>query len=110
MELRKKVSEVLSTGAAKTRDVYSRAKARAKGLSAQAMLSLEISQLEREKQRKVNELGSTVFWLFSAQGKSSVTRSTPGVKAVLEELAKLENMVREKQDELKEMKKKGGEG
>lgn len=110
MEFRKKVSEVLSTGAAKTRDVYSRAKARAKDLSAQASLSLEISRLERKRERKFAELGSTVFWLLSAQGKRSVSRSTTGVKAVLDELAKLESLIREKQDELRGMKKKGGAG
>jgi hypothetical protein len=109
MDFRKKVTDALTTGAAKTRNLYSRARARAQGLSEQALLSLEISQLGKDIEQKHAELGATVFRLLSAPGRSSVSRGTAGVKSVFEELAKLQAEVKGKQKELAAMRRKGAE-
>ena len=110
MDFGKRVKDVLTTGAAKTRDLYSRARSGAKGLSEQAVLALEISQLGKDMDRKYTELGTTVFKLLSTPGKASVSRSAAGVKPIMDGITTLLDTVAQKKKQLAAMKRGGAEG
>ncbi len=105
MDFGKKVKDALATGAAKTRDLYSKARKGAKGLSDQAVLALEISQAGRDIEKKTAELGAAVFKLLSTDGKTSVSRSTPAVKSALAAIEKLQAVVTDKKAQLAAMKR-----
>ena len=108
MDFGKRVKDVLTTGAAKTRDLYSKARSGAKGLSEQAVLALEISQLGKDMDRKYTELGTTVFKLLSTAGKASVSRKE--IKPIVDAVTTLQDTVAQKKKQLAAMKRGGAEG
>jgi hypothetical protein len=105
MDFGKKVKDALATGAAKTRDLYSKARSGAKGLSEQAVLALEISQLGKDVEKKTAELGAAVFAQLSTAAKTSVSRSTPAVKSAVAAIEKLQAVAADKKAQLAAMKR-----
>ncbi len=98
-----RMKEVLDKSIETSKDVLEKARDKAKELGEKGMLKYEIMQLEKNAEKKIILLGTKVFELLVKEEKSSVTKTTAGVKEILEDLHKIEEKIDEKEDSLKKL-------
>jgi hypothetical protein len=98
-----RVKEIVDKGIETSKDVLGKAAEKAKDLSEKGVLKFEIMQLERQAERKLTQLGAMVVDLLVKQEKGSVSKSTAGVKEILEELVELEHKIDDKEEALKKV-------
>ena len=110
MDFGKRVKDVLTTGAAKTRDLYSRAR------SAQRASASRPCSPSRSPSWARTWTGSTPSWEPRSSrssrppGKASVSRSAAGVKPIMDGITTLLDTVAQKKKQLAAMKRGGAEG
>ncbi|GHU07991.1 hypothetical protein FACS1894151_03180 [Spirochaetia bacterium] len=122
MTFSERMKEVLSQGAAVSKDIAGKVGEKAqdwggKGLAASqsligkagakaqewgetGVLKIEIKQLEGQAQRCIAKLGAEVYTSFTDQHSLSVTPESPGIKGILEELAALSAEIEKREQEL----------
>lgn len=66
-----------------SRDALDRARSKARELGERGALRLDLLQLERQRVRLLEELGSLIHDRLGAQGQATVSRGTPGVKDLM---------------------------
>jgi hypothetical protein len=96
-------------GYAASKKLVSKAGAKAQNLGEQGVLLLEIKQLEGQARKLVGRLGTETYRAFAEKGAKSVTVDTPAVKTLLAELAKVREVLEQKESELREKKVQGKE-
>ncbi len=104
MELWDRLSNSLDKGFQTSRDLFQKAGDRARDLGERGVVRFEIMQLESQVEKLTGKLGARAYELFIKEGKGSVTKTTSGVKELLEEIASLEARVTEKESALAKMK------
>lgn len=96
-----RMKEIVDKGIETSKDVLGKAAEKAKELGEKGVLKFEIMQLENQGQKKLTQLGTTVFELLVKQEKTSVSKSTQGVKELVEELVEIEAKMDAKEEALK---------
>lgn len=107
MELWDRVSNALDKGFQTSKELFEKAGDRARDLGERGVVRFEIMQLENQVEKLIGKLGARAYELFIKEGKSSVTKSSAGVKDLLEEIAQLEARITEKESTLAKMKASG---
>ncbi len=103
MSFWKGVEDIFNQGVSISKEAFDKAKEKAKELGDKGVIKLEITQLEREASKKSLELGRKVYELLVKEGKNTVSKSTPGIKDLIEDLKDLEARVDKKEKELKKL-------
>jgi len=98
-----RMKEAVDKGIETSRDVLGKAADKAKELGEKGVLKFEIMQLENQAQKKFAQLGAAVFEQLVKQGAESVSGETEGIKALIEELVKIEKKTDEKEEALKKI-------
>ncbi len=98
-----RMKEIVDKGIETAKDGLGKAAEKAKELGDKGVLRFEIMQLEKQGERKLIQLGTMVFDLLVKQEKSSVSKSTQGIKEIIEELVQVEKKIDEKEDALKKI-------
>ena len=98
-----RMKDVVDKGIETSRDVLGKATDKAKELGEKGVIKFEMIQLEREGEKKLIQLGTSVFDLLVKQEKASVTKGTAGIKETLEALADIEQKMDQKEEALKKM-------
>ncbi len=98
-----RMKEIVDKGIETSKDVLGKAAEKAKELGDKGVLRFEIMQLEKQGERKLVQLGTFVFDLLVKQEKTSVSKSTQGVKEIIEELIQVEKKIDEKEEALKKV-------
>jgi hypothetical protein len=104
MDFKKRMEELLDKGIEGTKDLWDKAKEKAKDLSQRGMLTFEISQLERQARTELARLGSLVY---DTLGKGNAFDAEDAqVKKVVGDLRALNAKIDGKEEELKKLKDK----
>jgi hypothetical protein len=98
-----RMKEVLDKSIETSKDVLEKARDKAKELGEKGMLKYEIMQLEKNAEKKIILLGTKIFELLVKEEKNSVSKGTPGVKEILEDLLNIEEKIDEKEESLKKL-------
>jgi hypothetical protein len=98
-----RMKDVLDKSLETSKDVLEKARDKAKELGEKGVLKYEIMQLERNAEKKIVLLGTKIYELLVKEEKNSISKSTPGVKELLEELMNLEEKVDEKEEAMKKL-------
>lgn len=77
------VERAVNQGLKGSRDALDRARSKARELGERGALRLDLLQLERQRGRLLEELGSLIHDRLGAQGQATVSRGTPGVKDLM---------------------------
>ena len=104
MEFWDRLSNALDKGFQSSKELFEKAGDRARDLGERGVVRFEIMQLESQVEKLIGKLGARAYELFIKEGKSSVTKSSAGVKDLLEQIAKLEAKITEKESTLSKMK------
>lgn len=98
-----RMEEIVDKGAKASRDLWGKAKVKAKDLSEKGILKFEIGQLERQAQGQLALLGTRVYDALVRQEEESVSRQSPEIASILTEIEDIRARVEEKEEALKRL-------
>jgi hypothetical protein len=100
MSFRKRIEEIMRKGLDTSLEVIDKAKEKTKEAGEKSLLRIKIGRLENQAERKFGMLGSRVYQTLVEDGKSTVSKSTAGIKEIIEEIKAIEKEIGELEDEL----------
>jgi len=101
MDFMEKLQQSLSRGLSTSRELYGKAKEKAKDLGEKGLLRLELQQLERQTEGLAGQLGLKVYEALAAKGAKSVTLETEGIKSLIDEIGRVKGQIEEREEALK---------
>jgi|WetSurMetagenome_2_1015567.scaffolds.fasta_scaffold1177568_1 hypothetical protein len=99
MTFAEKMHGIIDKGMAASRDLASRAGEKAKDLGAMGVLKLEILQLQTRAEKFVARLGTEVYATLVDRNQATVSRDTPLVRGMLDEIEALRARIEAKEKE-----------
>jgi hypothetical protein len=96
----------LQKGLDVSRDMFERARDKAKDLSEVGVLKFEIRQLETQVEKLLGQLGSKVFKKFVEEKSESIAASDGEVKLAIGEIEDVKRRIEEKELKVKEIQAK----
>ncbi|MDR2070461.1 MAG: hypothetical protein LBP81_03455 [Treponema sp.] len=110
-----KVKKIASKAGAKAQDwsekglqaskeLMNKAGAKAQDLGEQGVLVIEIKQLKGQTLKLIDSLGLEVYEALVTQKAACITSETPKIKAILEEIASIKQVIEKKEEDLQNRK------
>ncbi|MDR2518879.1 MAG: hypothetical protein LBD13_05635 [Spirochaetaceae bacterium] len=103
-EIGEKMKGLLEQGAQTSKDLASKAGAKAQNLGEQGVLALDIKKLQGQIKKLHERLGKEAYEIFGNQGFPVVSAEDPVVKAILDEITAAQESLNRKEAELREKK------
>ena len=103
MNFKERLHNTINQGVDISKDLFSKAKEKAKDLGEIGMIKLDIRQLEVQANKLVAELGTHVYEAFLEKEQSTLSKGSPAIKETLAELEELKRRIEEKEADLKKM-------
>jgi hypothetical protein len=97
--------ELLDQGAQASKELLSKAGAKAQDLGERGALTLEIKQMESQSRKALAKLGTEVYRLLVEESESTVSALDPAVKGILAEIASLKEAIEKREGELESRRK-----
>ena len=107
MDFKKRMDEIIDKGIEGTKDLWGKAKEKARDLSQKGILTFEISQLERQAQTELAKLGTLVYDALASRKAPSINSEDPDVKKALDSLQGINAKIDAKEEELRKLREKG---
>jgi len=104
MSFKDKVQKSLNQGLSVSREIFDKAKDKAKDLSDVGVLKYEISNMKKQREKELSLLGQEVFNLLNGE-QSTVSKKTPSIKKYLDSVIDLDNRIAGKNELLKKYDK-----
>lgn len=101
MTFGEKMKELMGQGLTASRELMSKAGAKAQDLGEKGVLRLEILQLESQAQKAIAHLGAEVYTAFTEQNAESIDAKLPAVRELLAEIAEIRTSIEKRERELK---------
>ena len=98
-----KAQDLGEKGYKASKELLQKAGAKAQELGETAVLKLEIKQLEGQAEKLLGRLGAEVYGALVEQ-ETGITAESPGVKAILTELAQVKEDIEKRERELQTRK------
>ena len=108
MSILDRMGDAISKGASKARDAYSKAKAAAGDLGEQAVISMDIARLEKQRDDMLSTLGALVYETFEKRGRDSVSRDHSETKSIVAGIKDVEARLSERRNALDQTKQRRG--
>jgi hypothetical protein len=99
-----RMQETINQGLKTSRDLFGKAKEKAKDLGEIGVIKFEIMQLENQAEKHVAQLGSNVYRVLIEEEHNTVSRNTPDIKEVLGQIEDVKQQIEQKEADLKNMK------
>ncbi len=99
-----RMEKIINQGIESSKEVFGKAKEKAKDLSEKGVLKFEIMQLEKQAENRFAKLGVRVYEELIKKKSTSVSANT--LKALLQDILDLKKRIDEKEEILKELDKK----
>ncbi|MGA2613852.1 MAG: hypothetical protein ABSG38_10395 [Spirochaetia bacterium] len=107
MTFGEKARGVFNRGVSASRDLTKKARGKAKELSAMGVVKLEIMQLESHVEKLIAKLGKEVYMTLVDKNHATVSRETPSIRRILNEIEELRTRKELKEKEYRAI---GGRG
>jgi hypothetical protein len=92
--------ELLDQGAQASKEILTKAGAKAQDLGERGALTLEIKQLESQCRKLLARLGTEVYHLLVEKEEESVFAVDPALKDILSEIVALKGTIEKRENEL----------
>jgi len=99
-----RMEQIVDKGVAASRELWGKAKDKAKDLSEKGILRYEIGQLERQAQSQLALLGTKVYDAFALQGRQSIAADAPEVAAAVAAISDIQRRVEEKEEAIRKLR------
>lgn len=96
-----RMQETINQGLKTSRDLFGKAKEKAKDLGEIGVIKFEIMQLENQAEKLVAQLGSNVYRVLIDEEHNTVSRNTPDIKEVLNQIEDVKQQIEKKEADLK---------
>ena len=100
MDFWEKMRSGFESGVTSSKELFGKARERARDLGEKGIIRFEILQLENQVEKKVALLGQRTFEILVAEGQESVGRETPGLKGLLDEIEDLREKIQDRRNAL----------
>jgi hypothetical protein len=97
------MEQVVNQGLESSREVLSKAKEKAKDLGEKGLLRYEITQIERQAEKKFSQLGASVYEQMVMKKQATVSRES--VNELLEDIRELRERLEKLEEDLKQVGK-----
>ena len=101
-KLQEGISDSLTYGIETSKHFIKKAKETASEIEEVSVLKLELRRLNSKKKDLIGELGIKAYEAFLINGRKSLTESSSGVKQIISDLQEVDQMIVEKEEELRE--------
>lgn len=102
MDFRERVQETLNKGLKSSRELFDRARDKAKDLGEKSVIRIELTQLDSQVEKLFAKLGAAVYKRLIDEQHQTVSALSPEVKELLAELADVRARIEEKERQLKD--------
>ncbi|MDR2534455.1 MAG: hypothetical protein LBD29_00305 [Treponema sp.] len=106
MGIGEKMKGFLEQSAQTSKELASKAGAKAQNLGEQGVLMLEIKKLKGDIEKQIDTLGKEVYQAFIVQQLESVSADDPGIRKILDEITAAQVNIDKKEAELQEKKER----
>ncbi len=90
------MEKTLNDGLDGTYDLYLKARDKASELGEKGITRMELRQLEGRAEKLMTKLGSEVYQHLVTEDQKTVSKGTEGVKDILEEIQRIQELVEQK--------------
>jgi hypothetical protein len=104
MTFSERMKGILDQGISVSKDIASKAGAKAQDLGERGVLALEIKQLEGQAQKLIAKLGNEAYKSFVERGVKTLSSDTAAVKVLLAEITSVREAIEKREGELKKRK------
>lgn len=104
MDFMERLQQGFAKGLSSSRDLYGKAKGKAKELGEKGLLHLELQQLERQVEELVGQLGAKAYEHLTKGGAGGVTLETEGVKGIVNEINRVRGEIEEREEALRNLR------
>jgi capsule polysaccharide export protein KpsE/RkpR len=101
-----KAQDLGEKGVKASKEMASKAGAKVQEMGEIGVLRFEIKQLENQAQKQIGRLGVEAYKAFADRGAKSITVDTPAIKVILAEIASIEQLIEQKEDQIKQKSNK----
>ena len=98
-----RMEQIVNQGLESSREVLGKAKEKARDLGEKGLLRYEITQIERQAEKKFSQLGATVYERLVLKDQATVNKEA--VKELLDDIQELKNRLEKLENDLKEVGK-----
>ena len=98
-----RMQEVVNQGLESSREVIGKAKEKARDLGEKGLLRYEITQIERQAEKKFSQLGAAVYERLVLKDQAAVSKES--LSELLEDLRELKNRLEKLEADIKEVGK-----
>lgn len=106
MDFMDRLQKTINDGVETSKNLLRQARDKTLDLGDRGVLKFEIMQLENQAEKLMGRLGSTVYKAFTQDENVTITRNTPDVEKILEEIRSVHQRILEKENLLKKLNKK----
>jgi len=103
MDFMGKMQQNLSKGIATSRELYGKAKEKAKEVGERGLIHLEISQLQQQLEAHLGQLGLRAYELFLKDEAAKLGLASPGVQELVSEITRIKGEIEERKKALKRL-------
>ena len=96
-----KLQETIDQGLKNSKELFGKAKEKAKDLGEIGVLRFEIKQLESQAEKLIAKLGSTAYEVLTGEDQQTVSGDTPGIKEILSAIAGVRSEIEAKEQQVK---------
>jgi hypothetical protein len=96
-----RMEKVVNQGLESSRELLGKAKEKAKGLGEMGLLRYEITQVERQAEKKFSQLGAAVYEQLVLKDQATVSREA--VNELLDDIQELKNRLEKLENDLKDV-------
>ncbi len=96
-----KLQDTIDQGLKNSKELFGKAKDKAKDLGEIGVIRFEMKQLESQAEKLIAKLGSKVYEVIVVDEQKTVSASTPGVKEILNAVAGVRAEIEAKEEQLK---------
>ena len=98
-----RMEQIVNQGLESSRDILGKAKEKAKDLGEMGLLRYEITQIERQAEKKFSQLGAAVYEMLVLKDQATVSKEA--VKELLDDVQEFKNRLEKLENDLKEVGK-----
>ena len=101
-----RMKELVDQGVSRSKEIATKAGAKAQDLGERGVLMLEIRQLESQAQKMIGRLGAEAYQAFTERGEDTLSKESVVIKSILLDIAAAKESIEKKEAELKARKNK----
>lgn len=102
MDFMQKIQTTLNQGLESSRDLFNKAKEKARDLGDKGILKFEITQLQNQAEKLMGKLGSKTYEVLVTEDHSTVSKKTPDIRELIQEIDDVRKRIEEKEKQLEQ--------